>query len=320
MTFYPHHPISMLMPDPDSASYQSIVDSMRKHGFDPNKPIWLFEGAVLDGRNRQDAARDVGIEPIYREFTGTFEEAVELGERENLARRHLTTGQRAMYAVKKANLVNGHNQHTNRTRTEPSREGVSFETPSKSAIASIPPPPAFPPVPVPVTAENAAIKYGVSRASVFRAAEVEAIDPKLAQAVKNGEVTLGTAHKKAKAAAAKKAGPPPPPPPPTDAAGRKIHPKAAYALGDGRSKFIAIIAALRQLKKDMLALQETELGRELHRQTIELESENLIRQFTSAIPYTSCPLNATCDEKCQLCRGTQWIGKLQWGGVPREFK
>lgn len=277
-----------------------LLASMRR-GYDTTQPIVMRDGKILDGRHRHSTALAAGVVPSFVAFEGTPDEAVDFVWARHAGRRSMTDDAKVqvLMDLEKFRL------HPPGYIKNPATVAGSADSPIR-------------------TVEQVAASVKVSQRRVERGLAVRRVcDRAEIDAVIRGEKTAFKAladHKKA--AAAKKAppGPPPPPPPPMDAAGRKIHPKAAYALGDGRGKFTAIINALRQLRKEMLALQETELGRELHRQTIELESDNLIRQFTNAIPYTSCPLNATCDEKCQLCRGTQWVGKLQWGGVPREFK
>lgn len=290
-----------------------LLASMRR-GYDTTQPIVMRDGKILDGRHRHSTAIASGVVPSFVAFEGTPDEAVDFVWARHAGRRSMTDDAKVQVRM---DLEPFRMQPPWRPNKPATVADLSSSSNKSATVADLSEPP-------PRTVEQVAATLQVSQRRVERGLAVRRVcDRAEIDAVIRGEKTAFKAladHKKA--AAAKKAppGPPPPPPPPTDAAGRKIHPKAAYALGDGRGKFTAIINALRQLKKEMLALQETELGRELHRQTIELESDNLIRQFTNAIPYTSCPLNATCDEKCQLCRGTQWIGKLQWGGVPREFK
>ncbi len=94
------HSIANSFPMMNSKEYSGLVGSMEKYGFDKNFPILLFEDKILDGRNRYKAAKEVGIEPIYRVFEGTWEEAVIESQKLNLKRRNLNKNQLAMTAAK----------------------------------------------------------------------------------------------------------------------------------------------------------------------------------------------------------------------------
>jgi hypothetical protein len=58
----------------------------------------MYEGKVLDGRNRATACERLGVQPKTVEYTGNDPLAFVLSK--NLHRRHLTTSQRAMVAAK----------------------------------------------------------------------------------------------------------------------------------------------------------------------------------------------------------------------------
>src|SRR6056297_3200421 len=64
-----------------SPFYQETIDriskNMAKNGFDASQPIIKYEGKILDGRHRYLAAKEAGVEPVFKEFTGTREDAVE---------------------------------------------------------------------------------------------------------------------------------------------------------------------------------------------------------------------------------------------------
>jgi ParB-like chromosome segregation protein Spo0J len=82
------HPICLLMPSADEDELQSLTDDIGAHGL--IAPIVLFEGMILDGRNRAAACEHAGIAPRYVLFEGGREDALILVVSHNLKRRHLT--------------------------------------------------------------------------------------------------------------------------------------------------------------------------------------------------------------------------------------
>jgi ParB-like chromosome segregation protein Spo0J len=82
------HPICLLIPSADDDELQDLTDDIRAHGL--IAPIVLFEGMILDGRNRAAACERAGIAPRYVSFEGGREDALILVVSHNLKRRHLT--------------------------------------------------------------------------------------------------------------------------------------------------------------------------------------------------------------------------------------
>jgi len=82
------HPICLLIPSADEDELQDLTDDIRAHGL--IDPIVLFEGMILDGRNRAAACEHAGVAPRYVHFDGGREDALILVISHNLKRRHLT--------------------------------------------------------------------------------------------------------------------------------------------------------------------------------------------------------------------------------------
>jgi N6-adenosine-specific RNA methylase IME4 len=70
-----------------------LVDSMRERGYDATKPIILYRGEILDGRNRHKAAMLAGVEPVFADAPDDCDPWEESWKHNGL-RRDLSEGQR----------------------------------------------------------------------------------------------------------------------------------------------------------------------------------------------------------------------------------
>jgi hypothetical protein len=86
------HPLSAAFPPMQTAEYQALKDSVTNVGV--QNPITLFEGQVLDGWNRYQAALDVGMPCPTIEFADA--DPVDFVRVQNLTRRNMTAAQIAM--------------------------------------------------------------------------------------------------------------------------------------------------------------------------------------------------------------------------------
>ena len=102
------HEYANLFPMLTGDAYDAFVEDVEANGV--QQPIVMLGNAILDGRNRYLAARQLGIEFPVTDYEGNDPLAFVISH--NLARRHLTESQRAMVASKLANLKKHDNQHT----------------------------------------------------------------------------------------------------------------------------------------------------------------------------------------------------------------
>ena len=101
------HPAADIFPAMNDADYAALKADIKVNGL--HEPLWIYDGMLLDGRNRLRACQELGIEPDTRDYTG--DNPVGFVVSLNVHRRHLDTSQRAMIAAKIAKLPRGANQH-----------------------------------------------------------------------------------------------------------------------------------------------------------------------------------------------------------------
>ena len=106
------HPYADLFPLLEGAELQSLADDIATNGL--REKIWLYEGKILDGRNRWAACKLAKVEPQTREYRGS--DPLGLVVSLNLKRRHLNESQRGMIAARLATLKQGRPQSAEKTK------------------------------------------------------------------------------------------------------------------------------------------------------------------------------------------------------------
>lgn len=103
------HPLANLFPLVEGAEFDDLVADVAQRGL--HQPIDIYQGKILDGRNRYRAALAAGITIETRhlryfraEFSG---DPVDYVLSQNLRRRHLNESQRALVGARIANLAPG---------------------------------------------------------------------------------------------------------------------------------------------------------------------------------------------------------------------
>ena len=74
-------------------------------GFDKKHAILIYEGKILDGRHRYEAALQAGVDPVFVEFQGTKAGAIAYVTSENASRRHLNNQEKEFFYFKSANAL-----------------------------------------------------------------------------------------------------------------------------------------------------------------------------------------------------------------------
>lgn len=103
VTEYEFHPLADIFPLLESDELESLADDIKQNGL--QNDIVLFEGKILDGRNRYIACELVGVEPRFSEYSDS--DPISCVVSLNLKRRHLDESQKAMVAARIATMRQG---------------------------------------------------------------------------------------------------------------------------------------------------------------------------------------------------------------------
>jgi hypothetical protein len=156
-----YHPLAEIFPLIEGYEFAGLVDDIRTHGL--REPIALYQGRVLDGRNRYRACEAAGVAPRFEDYTG--DDPVGYVISLNLRRRHLDESQRAMVAAKLATMRQGE-----RTDLKPS---ANLQKVAQAGAAKL---------------------LNISARTVASAANVRAAGaPELVSAVERGDVSVSAA-------------------------------------------------------------------------------------------------------------------------------
>jgi protein gp37 len=168
MSEYQQHPLSAAFPGMSDEEFGELRADIAANGL--HHPITLYEDAVLDGWHRYCACDQIGCEPKFDVFEGTWRQAIAFVKSANVARRHLSPSERAMVAATIANLP----------ASRPEKDA-----PVRSSG---------------VTIDDAAELFGVSDRLVSDArAVLQSGDEALKADVKSGKTSVKAAAKKARA-------------------------------------------------------------------------------------------------------------------------
>ena len=191
------HPAAELFPMLDDTELASLVAAIKEHGL--NNPGWLLpDGTLLDGRNRRLACEQAGVKMRWRIYEGDDEIGFAISE--NVERRHLTTGQKAMAALAALPL------YAARAKARQVAAGVLGNVTKHSSLGAdlpqarnaSPTPPAPEKERGPRARDEAASDFKTSSKSVAQAKRVMDKAPELAAKVAAGTLALDAAEKQVK--------------------------------------------------------------------------------------------------------------------------
>lgn len=93
------HAAATLFPMMENTAIKELAEDIAKNG--QIEPILTVNGKIIDGRNRFEACKLAGVEPVFEEYLGdtSDEGLLKLSLSLNMKRRHLDASQKAMLAV-----------------------------------------------------------------------------------------------------------------------------------------------------------------------------------------------------------------------------
>jgi hypothetical protein len=300
----PFHPLANKYPLMEGLEFEAFKAGIQEAGM-IRQPIVLYEGKILDGRNRYNAGTELGMPVPTRDFDPATEGDPEVFVRNlNDDRRHETQ-----------EAIRQRRQDRVQRVTEARREGDSLRT----------------------IAEKEGISLGQAQRDVREAQVYPGDTPE----PKDGKVT----GRDGKKYAAKPKPTPPPPPerepgcddePPTDAIGLPIPEKllpvfAARVLFAEARKLhreltakINEIASLEHVTAGRLRkeLSRRERGGTAYWRSTDLESiKMLIDQWephVACCPWCLVENNGKPQKSCKACYGDGWVPLAIWKQSPRE--
>jgi hypothetical protein len=108
--------------------------------------------------------------------------------------------------------------------------------------------------------------------------------------------------------------------PPIDGRGKAVSDPVAAPAFAQTSTFKQLLRDTRRIKREILALAGTPLGREVRTEQIERAFRDITEALVFAQPFAVCPMGPNCGAGCKYCRGSRWIHKPYFDALPPELR
>jgi hypothetical protein len=282
---YEFHTYAAVVPMLGQVELAALAADIQGNGL--RQPIMLFEGKILDGRNRYKACRIVGVEPSFQHFNGEGD-PIDYIVSMNLVRRQLTASQKGLAVAKIAELPRG-NPALQKSKSLANPK--SAQMPNRKTVAEL------------------AEEVDVSPRTVGQAKHVlrEAAKETITE-IEQGKKSVATAVKEIKAEKQKE-----------QAAKEKHFDKTGYTIPESIledwNRADSFRSTLNELHKIKIlvekALENSDLiFREIGKDT-QIELTNSWSTLKSVLPYAVCP---TCQgrkrDNCAACKGRGFVSEF----------
>jgi N6-adenosine-specific RNA methylase IME4/ParB-like chromosome segregation protein Spo0J len=183
---YKTHPYADIFPLMSPDEFVALKQDIKQNGL--LEPICLYEGKILDGRNRFKACQDVGVDPVTKDYEG--DDPLNFVVSLNLKRRHLSQSQKATAAVELLPLFEAEAKKRQGERTDLKKDNI---------VAILPPSESTPePKEQTKSRDQAAKAVGVGGKYVSDAKKIQQERPEVFKQIKDGEKTLPQAKREMK--------------------------------------------------------------------------------------------------------------------------
>lgn len=211
MAEYEFHPIAAIFPMIEGDEFAGLVADVSAHGV--RESIWLYEGKILDGRNRYKAAKKAGVSFDTKTFQGTAIEAIERVWSLNRTRRHMTPSQAAMADARRNKMVDAYAAVREAAKERQRKyHGNQYDRQESGPVEQIPQVQDEEPKPPakPKTRDTRAKAAGTNAKYIDAADKILAEHPEMAADIDSGKKTLSQAQRELRQAELAAKAPPPP--------------------------------------------------------------------------------------------------------------
>ena len=178
-----------IFPEAKPDDYARLIDDIQTNGYDVDQPVIVYQGAILDGWNRNKACVELSIKPSIRVFDGSDIEAIQLVMRTN-KRRNLNSGQWATIAVEAEDIMGAIAEQVEKDRRE--KQAATQSEPVQQKIVTQP-------ANRNVTDTKAAEIFQTNRTYINQASKIKKASPEVFAKVKAGTMTMQDANKAVRA-------------------------------------------------------------------------------------------------------------------------
>jgi hypothetical protein len=176
-----------IFPEAKPDDYARLIDDIQTNGYDADQPVIVYQGAILDGWNRNKACVELMIQPTIRVFDGNDIEAIQLVMRTN-KRRNLNSGQWATIAVEAEDIMGAISEQAK------TQQGKRTDLTLDKKLSDV-----QKPEHADKTATKAAEIFQTNRTYINQATKIKKASPEVFAKVKAGTMTMQDANKAVRA-------------------------------------------------------------------------------------------------------------------------
>ena len=185
MIRFPLHPATMIFPEMSKNDFAQLVESIARHG--QLEPVWLFDGQIIDGRHRQDACKQIGIDVLTREWSGDGS-LIDFVCGLNLGRRHMSTEEKAVAAFRALPMYEAEAKERHRLNSVAQSVHLNNQDGRDVPIME-------PHEPEPRSIERAASAFGVGKQYISDIKRIEREAPEVFKKIESGKITIPEAKR-----------------------------------------------------------------------------------------------------------------------------